>query len=49
LRGVYFSKSRLDDANINSARLSGALFPAELRAGEITLSVAHGTRMRYTK
>jgi len=37
-----FSKARLE-----GARISGALFPAELSSAEITLSVDHGMRMRY--
>jgi uncharacterized protein YjbI with pentapeptide repeats len=47
LRGVDFSESRLEGASINGARVSGVLFPKELSAEEITLSLLHGTRMRY--
>lgn len=47
LRGVDFSETRLDGASINAAKVSGALFPRELSAEEITLSLMHGTRMRY--
>ena len=49
LRGIDFSKTRLEGASLNEARISGALFPAELDSGEIALSVEHGTRMRYKK
>jgi uncharacterized protein YjbI with pentapeptide repeats len=49
LRGIDFSKTRLDGASINKSRISGALFPVELSPTEITLSVDHGTRMRYKK
>ena len=49
LRGVDFRDARLEGASINNAQVSGAFFPAELSAGEIMLSVQHGTRMRYTK
>jgi len=47
LRGVDLSKTRLEGASINDARISGASFPNELSAGEIGLSLTHGTRMRY--
>ncbi len=47
LRGVDFSETRLDGASINAAKVSGTLFPRELSAEEITLSLMHGTRMRY--
>ncbi|MFO7636044.1 MAG: GNAT family N-acetyltransferase [Clostridia bacterium] len=42
-----FSETRLDGASINAAKVSGTLFPRELSAEEITLSLLHGTRMRY--
>ncbi len=47
LRGVDFSRARLEGASINGAKISGTLFPQELSAEEITLSLLHGTRMRY--
>lgn len=49
LRGVDFSKAILEGASINGAKISGCLFPKELPAEEITLSLLHGTRMRYHK
>ncbi len=49
LRGIDFSKAWLEGASLNSARISGAYFPAELTPEEIILSVTHGTRMRYRK
>lgn len=49
IRGVDFSQSRLEGASIYGAKISGAYFPKELSAEEITLSLLHGTRMRYTK
>ncbi len=49
LRGTDLSKACLDGASINGAKISGALFPIELTADEIKLSVVHGTRMRYRK
>ena len=47
LRGVDFRKTRLEGASINGAKISGTYFPHELAAEEITLSLLHGTRMRY--
>jgi len=47
LRGVDFCNARLEGASINAAKISGAYFPAELTAGEIELSLLHGSRMRY--
>ena len=48
LRGIDFSNSKLDGASIHDAQISGALFPTALSADEITLSLNHGTRMRYS-
>ncbi|MEJ2345944.1 MAG: pentapeptide repeat-containing protein [Gammaproteobacteria bacterium] len=47
LRGLDFSDARLEGASINGAKISGAYFPPELSAEEISLSLLHGTRMRY--
>jgi len=47
LRGVDFSQSILRGASINGAKVSGVLFPKEISADEIELSLLHGTRMRY--
>lgn len=47
VRGVNFTETILNGVSINSAKISGALFPIELSAEEITLSLLHGTRMRY--
>lgn len=49
LRGVDFSNARLLGASLHGTKISGAYFPAELSADEITLSFEHGTRMRYGK
>lgn len=49
LRGVDFSKCRLEGASIHATKISGTYFPAELSADEITLSLLHGTRMRYSR
>lgn len=49
LRGVDLSQTKLEGASINGAKISGCLFPKELSAEEITLSLLHGTRMRYGK
>ncbi len=49
LRGVDFSQAVLRGASINGAKISGALFPKEISAGELELSLLHGTRLRYDK
>jgi uncharacterized protein YjbI with pentapeptide repeats len=49
LRGIDFSTARLEGASLNNAKISGAYFPFEISADEITLSVTHGTRLRYRK
>jgi uncharacterized protein YjbI with pentapeptide repeats len=49
LRGVDFSKSRLEGASLNEAKVAGVYFPVELSAEEIALSIEHGVRMRYKK
>jgi uncharacterized protein YjbI with pentapeptide repeats len=49
LRGIDFSQSTLRGASINACKISGVLFPQELSASEIELSLLQGTRMRYTK
>ena len=47
LRGLDLTRAMLEGANISSAKISGTYFPPELTAEEITLSLVHGTRMRY--
>lgn len=47
LRGVDFSNTTMKGASINGAKIAGTLFPVDLSAEEITLSLLHGTRMRY--
>ena len=49
LRGIDFTTAVLEGASMNTAKISGAFFPAELTADEIALSVAQGTRMRYKR
>jgi hypothetical protein len=39
-------KVDLDGASIHNARIGGTYFPVNIPAGEIELSVKHGTRMR---
>lgn len=46
LRGVDLGDADLDGASINEARISGTLFPRDISADEISLSVWKGTRMR---
>src|SRR6266545_7771065 len=45
LRGVDLSHSTLDGASINACKISGVLFPIDLSAPEIELSLLHGTRL----
>jgi len=47
LRGLDLSQANLHGASIHAAKISGVLFPTGLRADEITLSLVHGTRLRY--
>ena len=47
LRGLNLTGCRLEGASIVTANVSGTYFPKELSAGEIQLSLEHGTRMRY--
>jgi uncharacterized protein YjbI with pentapeptide repeats len=46
MRGVDLSDADLDGASINEAHISGTLFPRNISADEIMLSVWKGTRMR---
>lgn len=47
LRGIDFSRTNLEGASIHDAQISGVLFPNQLCAEEIELSLNHGIRMRY--
>ncbi|MDX1800217.1 MAG: pentapeptide repeat-containing protein [Marinobacter sp.] len=47
LRGIDFSKANLNGSSIAGAKISGCLFPSQLHADEIVMSLNHGTRMRY--
>ena len=47
LRGLDLSECNLEGASIHGAQISGMLFPRELSAQEILLSLQQGTRMRY--
>ena len=49
LRGVDFTQAVLEGVSLNQAKISGAYFPANLSAEEITLSIEHGARMRYRR
>jgi len=48
LRGINFSNTHLKGASIHATKISGAYFPSQLNSDEITLSLVHGTRMRYS-
>ena len=48
LRGIDFRACKsLEGASIHGAKISGVYFPKSLSPEEITLSLQHGTRMRY--
>ncbi|MBK8163270.1 MAG: pentapeptide repeat-containing protein [Gammaproteobacteria bacterium] len=47
LRGIDFTNTNLEGASIHATKISGTYFPPELSADEITLSLQHGTRLRY--
>lgn len=49
LRGIDFSQSNLRGASLANSQVSGCLFPVELSAAEIDLSIQQGTRMRYQR
>ena len=46
LRGLNLSGALLEGASLHDTRVSGVLFPPALKAEEIRLSLAFGTRMR---
>jgi hypothetical protein len=46
-RGIDFCNSRLEDARLNGAKVSGCFFPKGLSADEINLSVTRGLRLQY--
>ena len=47
LRGLDLSEANLEGATIKEARVSGALFPRDLSAQEIQMSLKYGTRLRH--
>jgi len=49
LRGVNFSSCNMEGTSIRDAKVSGALFPKDVSADEINLSLTYGTRMRTSK
>ena len=46
IRGVDLSEAELSGASFNKARVGGVLFPINVCAIEIRLSVEYGTRIR---
>lgn len=46
LRGHDLSGTDMHGASIHDAKIAGVLFPSNLSAGEIRLSVEYGTRLR---
>ena len=49
LGGVDLSQANLHGASLRGARVSGCLFPVEIPAAEIMMSVEKGTRIRQVK
>lgn len=49
LRGLNLQSCNMEGASISGANVSGTYFPEELDATEISLSLTHGTRMRYRR
>ena len=49
LSGVDLSEACLHGASIKSARISGCMFPMDLSAEEIRLSVEKGSRIRHPR
>ena len=49
LRGIDLSNNDLSGCSLSHAKVSGTLFPANLTADEIRLSLEFGTRLRSCK
>ncbi len=49
LRGVDLSDADLHGASLHDAQIGGCLFPIELAADEVMLSIQWGTRMRIQR
>ena len=49
LRGLDLSEHDLHGVTLNNARVSGVLFPAEISADEIRMSLQEGTRLRHKR
>lgn len=47
LRGLDLSGANLNGASFKEAKVSGVLFPKNLRPDEITMSLHYGTRIRH--
>jgi uncharacterized protein YjbI with pentapeptide repeats len=47
LSGLDLSSCNLRGASLRGAKVSGVLFPADLPAREIMMSLEYGTRLRY--
>ena len=47
LRGLDLSRTNLRGVSLADAKISGVLFPVEISAEEIRMSVEMGTRLRY--
>src|SRR5690349_1897151 len=46
LRGLDLTQTRMRGASIKDAHVSGTMFPLDIPAQELLLSLEHGTRLR---
>ncbi len=46
LRSVDLSGAKMEGASLKDAKVSGTLFPRDLRPDELTMSLMYGTRLR---
>ena len=46
LRSCDLSEAQLEGASMKEAKVSGVMFPREISAPEIQMTLAHGTRIR---
>lgn len=47
LRSLDLSGANLEGSSMKEAKVSGVLFPKDVPAQEIMMSLVHGTRLRY--
>lgn len=47
LAGLNLTAAKMEGASIGGANISGCYFPKDVSAQEISMSLHHGTRLRY--